>query len=29
VRKYNGKAFRPIEVIEPIERAASLQLVEV
>lgn len=29
VRKYNGKAFLPIEIIEPIERAASLQLVGV
>ncbi len=23
VRKYNGRAFRPIEIIEPIERALS------
>lgn len=29
VRKYNGRAFRPIEIIEPIERAASSSLVRV
>lgn len=29
VRKYNGRAFRPIEIIEPIERAASSTLVRV
>ena len=30
IRKYNGKPFRPIEIIEPAERAArELQLVEV
>ena len=27
VRKYNGRAFRPIEIIEPIERAISSSLV--
>lgn len=29
VRKYNGRAFRPIEIIEPIERAISSNLVRV
>ena len=29
VRKYNGRAFRPIEIIEPIERAAASNLVRV
>jgi 2-oxoglutarate ferredoxin oxidoreductase subunit alpha len=29
VRKYNGRAFRPIEIIEPIERAVSANLVRV
>ncbi|MGH7685012.1 MAG: 2-oxoacid:acceptor oxidoreductase subunit alpha, partial [Vulcanimicrobiaceae bacterium] len=29
VRKYNGRAFRPIDIIEPIERAASSTLVRV
>ena len=29
ILKYNGKAFLPIEIIEPIERAAKLQLVGV
>lgn len=27
VRKYNGRAFRPIEIIEPIERAVSSSMV--
>ena len=27
IRKYNGRAFRPIEIVEPIERAASSTLV--
>ena len=29
VRKYNGRAFRPIEITEPIERVLSADMVEV
>jgi 2-oxoglutarate ferredoxin oxidoreductase subunit alpha len=29
VRKYNGRAFRPIEIVEPVERAVSASLVRI
>ena len=29
IRKYNGRAFRPIEIIEPVQRAVSSELVKV